>query len=607
MSQEVMNVVIAAETKSFQAAIKQIKNEIKQTADAVSKQALTIKEAFANASPIAIGVSVEATQENPFSYIAEDLNKVKDTICETYDAVKQKWDECVSVISNVKQTIDTTRDMAKSISENVNLVKDSINNVNEFMATGGGEIRKYFDEFIAPFQELEASALTAFTKVQEGFATLMQGDGIMAALSTTFGSGVAIILVVAAAIAAVTAALIYLWENSEQFRQIATEALNSVSEIVTSLYETVLLPLFQLLSDLFNTIIMPLVTLLSDVFIVVVDVVFTALLTLWNEVLAPIAQFLVDVLMIAIQGIIEVWEAWQPAIEKLFEALTWIWEEILEPIVVWIKEKLIKIFEEWGAIIDDIIPGIKGMFQGLIDFFVGIFTFDIDKALSGIRGLFEGFDNFLTGVFQTDWTDSFGQFGIILNSFFATAKGIWDSVKKIFQGIIDFVGGVFSGDWEKAWDGIVSIFEGIWNGVSAVLKTPINAIIRVINWVIDKINGLAFDVPDWIPGVGGAHFGLDIPKIPYLAKGGIVNHPILSVIGEAGKEAVLPLENNTGWINTLASQINLYGSQEQGMVTALLKQLIDVVERKELQIGDRQIGEANQRYYRRKGFGIVTG
>ena len=138
-------------------------------------------------------------------------------------------------------------------------------------------------------------------------------------------------------------------------------------------------------------------------------------------------------------------------------------------------------------------------------------------------------------------------------------------------------------------------------------STPINAIIRVINWVIDKINGLAFDVPDWIPGVGGAHFGLDIPKIPYLAKGGIVNHPILSVIGEAGKEAVLPLENNTGWINTLASQINLYGSQEQGMVTALLKQLIDVVERKELQIGDRQIGEANQRYYRRKGFGIVTG
>lgn len=68
---------------------------------------------------------------------------------------------------------------------------------------------------------------------------------------------------------------------------------------------------------------------------------------------------------------------------------------------------------------------------------------------------------------------------------------------------------------------------------------------------------ISIDVPDWVPGIGGRHFGIDMEemKIPRLATGGITNRPTTALIGEAGREAVLPLENNTEWMDDLADRI----------------------------------------------------
>jgi hypothetical protein len=68
------------------------------------------------------------------------------------------------------------------------------------------------------------------------------------------------------------------------------------------------------------------------------------------------------------------------------------------------------------------------------------------------------------------------------------------------------------------------------------------------------LNSIKIDIPDWVPGFGGEKFGIDIPRIPRLARGGIVDSPTVAMIGEAGKEAVIPLEN-TSFVNTLASTL----------------------------------------------------
>ncbi|MBL1228129.1 phage tail protein [Enterococcus sp. BWB1-3] len=168
---------------------------------------------------------------------------------------------------------------------------------------------------------------------------------------------------------------------------------------------------------------------------------------------------------------------------------------------------------------------------------------------SNIQDVFSKFTQFLTGIFATDWTKSFGVFGNILNAFFRNVENIWNSIKRIFEGIINFVAGVFTGDWQRVWQGVSDIFGGIFDGLVALAKAPINAIINLINIMVDALNSINIDIPKWVPGFGGKKFGFDIPKVKYLAKGGILTRATLFgkngnenlVGGEAGPEAVLPL------------------------------------------------------------------
>jgi hypothetical protein len=91
-------------------------------------------------------------------------------------------------------------------------------------------------------------------------------------------------------------------------------------------------------------------------------------------------------------------------------------------------------------------------------------------------------------------------------------------------------------------------FRNFWKGF-------INTLIGGVNALIKGLNKLSFKVPDWVPEIGGKKLGFNIPTIPKLAKGGVVDKATLAMIGENGKEAVMPLEKNTGWIKQLAKEI----------------------------------------------------
>ena len=169
-----------------------------------------------------------------------------------------------------------------------------------------------------------------------------------------------------------------------------------------------------------------------------------------------------------------------------------------------------------------------------------------------IKNKFQDFNNWLGSVFSVDWSNKFGVFGNVLNAFSANAKNIWESIKQTFRGLIDFIGGIFTGDWDRVWRGVLNIFGGIFNGMSAMAKAPLNGVIGLVNGVITGLNKIS--LPDWVPGKLGG-MGINIPKIPYLAKGGIVDSAQMFVAGEAGKEAIMPLENNTGWITQLAEKV----------------------------------------------------
>lgn len=147
----------------------------------------------------------------------------------------------------------------------------------------------------------------------------------------------------------------------------------------------------------------------------------------------------------------------------------------------------------------------------------------------------------------------------------------------VFSGIVEFVSGVFTGDWKKAWNGLVDIFKGAVNWIIDIFE-------GVVNTIIDGINSISIDFPDWlpVPGLAGKHFGPNLARleIPRLATGGITSGPTTALIGEAGREAVLPLESNTEWMDTFADKlsdrpVNIRFTGNLAELARLLKPVLD--------------------------------
>ncbi|WP_026887726.1 hypothetical protein [Clostridium beijerinckii] len=152
------------------------------------------------------------------------------------------------------------------------------------------------------------------------------------------------------------------------------------------------------------------------------------------------------------------------------------------------------------------------------------------------------------------------------------APGLWDQIKNtltgkwneiattsqgVWNGIVTFLNTTFSGSWSNAWNGLANIVNDAFKGLENMVKKPINAIIKMANYLIEKLNSIHIDIPDnkIFGDMAGDSFGIHIPTITPLATGGIIDSPTLSLVGEAGKEAVIPLENNTGGLDLLANKL----------------------------------------------------
>ena len=203
--------------------------------------------------------------------------------------------------------------------------------------------------------------------------------------------------------------------------------------------------------------------------------------------------------------------------------------------------------------------------------------------------------NSISSTTQSLWNGISTNAAMAFNSVQTTVTGAWNTAKTRLGEFISWVSGTFSGNWENAWNGIVSGFGRIFGGLGDLLKMPVNGVITLlntmiskvesaINWVVNGINSaLTLSVPafgfydfwgnwigtsawSWSPNLRGVSWG----RIDYLAKGGILDAETLLgfsnsgpiVGGEAGREAVLPLDNNTGWMDDIAARISQQATEQ---------------------------------------------
>lgn len=186
-----------------------------------------------------------------------------------------------------------------------------------------------------------------------------------------------------------------------------------------------------------------------------------------------------------------------------------------------------------------VIAAIAALVAGLVWAYNNVEWFHdgVNAFFTGIKDVGVEVFNFLGGFIG-------GVFGGILANF----QNFYDSGKRILSGLVDFITGVFTGNWSKAWKGVVDIFGGIFDGIVALGKAPINNMIGLINGFLGGLNNIK--IPNWVPGIGGK--GFNISKIPYLATGGhLLNGQ--AIVGEAGPE-LLQAKNGRTTVTPLNDQ-----------------------------------------------------
>ena len=198
---------------------------------------------------------------------------------------------------------------------------------------------------------------------------------------------------------------------------------------------------------------------------------------------------------------------------------------------------------------EELIQGLKKIIDGFGKFFKGVFTGDLKLAAEGAKQIWEGLKqtwNAIVNSIKDAWSafitwlqgknPALAAIFETIGKLFSDQYNAW---KKILSGLITFLTGVFTGDWKKAWNGVLDILKGIWNLIVGTVEGAINFIIDGINLLISALNKIQFNMPEWVPLIGGKSFGINITPVsrvalPRLASGAVIppNREFMAVLGD---------------------------------------------------------------------------
>lgn len=318
--------------------------------------------------------------------------------------------------------------------------------------------------------------------------------------------------------------------------------------------------------------------------------------SLWSEGVSPAIESISNVWIGLVNTMAGAWNEWggpiftgiKAAVKTTGDVFLDIWNNMLQP--VW-ENALDVIDRVWSE-------HLQPLLANFLDF-VGEVVTCATTIYNNFIAPVVGFLSELLGPIFIAIFDSIGnKVGVVVG----TIADLMNDTITVFKGVIQFIKGVFSGDWEGAWNGIVTAFDGIFSGIADIAKGPINMVIglingllsgmqRGINAVVKGINKLSFKVPNWVPGIGGDHFGFDLPQvgfgsIPYLAQGGYVkpNTPQLAMIGDNRHqgEVVAPEDKLLDMAQKAAAMAS--SAELLAEAISILKQILKILETLDLDI-----------------------
>lgn len=453
--------------------------------------------------------------------------------------IQHLWNIFNSILKIINEILKIVRDITKAIDWTVvlgavNVVLSIIDGLFSFIADNVGLILGILSAIagLSLFSTLAGILGTVITQIQlavgvfSGWASLATAlSGAFGILPQIFASIVMAVNPVNIIIGAVIATVVDLWQKSKSFRDDIVSILGNIATIVQKVFLNIVAPVISTVAGIIKDF---------------VNMVLKPLWNVWETVFKDIMGIVSDLLKF---------------VTPIFSTIL----DILGPVFQLSLTHLQGTFRIVFAAIGGIIQGAGAVIHTVVD---------------GIRGFFNGLGTWMEGNFGFKWKNVFETVKNAVKAFRDYMGPIISSVQVIFMGLANFIGGVFSGNWRRAWLGVKQIFEGIVSGLGHIFKAPLNFMIDGINKFLSGIGKVK--IPDWVPGVGGK--GFSIPRIPRLAKGGIVSASTIANIGEAGTEAVIPLQRNTQGLDMIAEKISerLSLSQNDGTgATYVIKLVLD--------------------------------
>lgn len=332
-------------------------------------------------------------------------------------------------LSEVDGAINT---IPVKIQEMVNKIKSSIKSLVNFV--------KENKEIIIAVLSVLAAAIATFIGINAiggvgalgtafGLLPLYAAEacaGVIASITTVASAIISPVTGVALLIGTLVAAFVYLWQTSDKFRQSLIDGWNALISALSPYFDAIQGAL-QLIADVIITVLTPVVLLIWEVAKTVVDNVVRVVMSFWTNVLAPFVKFFGECVKIIINGLSEIWSHWKPTIEKIGAVLLLIWDTCLKPVVDWLGTVFIQSFEYARNYIEPILESLKTMFQGVVDFIVGVFTGNWQKALEGLYNIFSTIINNIVNSFETgiNWIIS------LVNSAVSGINTLIDGINKI--------------------------------------------------------------------------------------------------------------------------------------------------------------------------------
>lgn len=330
-----------------------------------------------------------------------------------------------------------------------------------------------------------------------------------------------------------------------------------------------------------------------------------------NNILQPALEVVLQIWQGLMAGIQNAWNTYgQPlmdgvvaAFQNLESIFSTLYYTVIEPIVSNLINLLSQLWQDHlQQLWDDLLLLFGSLQNTILTFWNNVLAPLINWLVASFGPVFSDVFNAVAGLVST-------AVGLMADSI--------DIILVVLRGLLDFLSAVFRGDWSAAWNAIADTSLAVWDRIKSGVKNAVNGVIGFINGMIqaavnglnrliDAVNTLSFDVPDWVPGIGGSSLGFNFshiaaPQIPYLAQGAVIppNREFMAVLGDqrSGTNIEAPLATIEQAVADVMADVQ--SGQMAGFETlaALLRDLLETVSG--IELTDEMVGRAAQRWTRR--------